>query len=213
MRVTIQALAAVLGGAQSLHTNSMDEALALPSQEAVTLALRTQQIIAEESGVTNTVDPLGGSYFIETLTNQTEAAVYEYFRRIDDLGGVLPAIEAGFFQMEIADASYRTQKEIDIDDRYVVGVNKYANDEPFRIPILEMDPQGYERQVARLENLRLDRDNAQVETALNALRAACANDDNTMPCLIEAAKANATLSEITDVMREVFGVYREPALI
>jgi methylmalonyl-CoA mutase N-terminal domain/subunit len=213
VRVAIQALAAVLGGTQSLHTNSMDEALALPSEQAVTIALRTQQIIAEESGVINTVDPLGGGYFIEALTNQTEAAVYEYFRRIDELGGVLPAIESGFFQQEIADASYQHQREIDSGQRGIVGVNRYVSDEPVRIPILEMDPQGYERQVARLQKLRAERDNQRVTQALDALRAACAGDENVMPYLIDAAKAYATLGEITDVMRQVFGVYEEPAYI
>ncbi len=212
-RVTIQALAAVLGGTQSLHTNSMDEALALPSEQAVTIALRTQQIIAEESGVINTVDPLGGSYFVEALTNETEAAVYDYFRQIDDLGGVLPAIEAGFFQQEIADASYRYQMETDSGQRYIVGVNKHVSDEPVRIPILEMDPQGYERQVARLERLRAERDNTQVAQTLDALRRACETSENVMPYLIDAAKAYATLGEMTDVMREVFGVYQEPAFI
>ncbi|MEO8610540.1 MAG: methylmalonyl-CoA mutase family protein [Chloroflexota bacterium] len=213
VRVAIQALAAVIGGAQSLHTNSMDEALALPSEHAVTLALRTQQIIAEESGVINTIDPLGGSYFIEALTNQTEKAVYDYFRRIDDLGGVIPALEGGFFQQEISDASYRHQIEVDSDDRFIVGVNKYNTDENPGIPILQMDPKGYDRQVARLQKLRLERDNAQVEQTLNALRGACAGTANTMPYIIEAAKAYATLGEITDVMREVFGIYHEPAFV
>lgn len=210
VRVAIQALAAILGGTQSLHTNSMDEALALPSEHAVTIALRTQQIIAEESGVINTVDPLGGSYFLEALTDQTESAVYDYFQRIEDLGGVLPAVRVGFFQQEIADASYRHQLEIDTDQRGIVGVNKYAVDEPPTIPILEMDPDGYKRQVQRLEELRLERDNDAVQNTLSALRDACENEKNTMPYLIDAAKAYATLGEITDVMREVFGLYREP---
>jgi methylmalonyl-CoA mutase, N-terminal domain len=213
VRVAIQALAAVLGGSQSLHTNSMDEALALPSEHAVTVALRTQQILAEESGVINTVDPLGGSYFIEALTNQTEAAVYEYFRRIDELGGVLPAIEAGFFQQEIADASYRHQREVDSNQRVIVGVNKYADDEPIRIPILKMDPEGYQRQVTRLETLRRERDQVDVEQALNALQRACEDGANLMPYLIAAAKANATLGEITDVQRAVFGIYEESVSI
>jgi methylmalonyl-CoA mutase N-terminal domain/subunit len=213
VRVAIQALAAVLGGTQSLHTNSMDEALALPSEHAVTIALRTQQIIAEESGVINTVDPLGGSYFVEALTNQTETAVYDYFRQIDELGGVLPAIEAGFFQTEIADASYRYQLEIDTRKRTIVGVNDYISDEPIRIPILEMDPKGYHRQVARLQKLRAERDNEKAGQTLDALCHACENHENTMPYLIEAAKAYATLGEITNVMRKVFGVYAEPTFI
>jgi methylmalonyl-CoA mutase N-terminal domain/subunit len=213
VRVAIQALAAVLGGTQSLHTNSMDEALALPSEHAVTLALRTQQIIAEETGVANTIDPLGGSYFVEALTDQTEAAVYDYFRRIEDYGGVIPAIEAGFFQQEIADASYRYQLEVDLKKRVIVGVNEYASEAPPAIPILEMDPQGFERQVARLAQLRQERDSAKVEQVLSALRAACEGTANTMPYLIEAAKAYATLGEIMNVMREVFGVYQEPVQI
>jgi methylmalonyl-CoA mutase, N-terminal domain len=214
MRVTIQALAAVLGGTQSLHTNSMDEALALPSEHAVTLAMRTQQIILEESGAANTLDPLGGSYFVEALTNQTEAAVYDYFRRIEEFGGVIPALEAGFFQQEIADASYRHQREVDSDERGIVGINRFYNNDPIRIPILEMDEKGYERQVNRLNTLRLERDNEAVQHTLNALREACAKEsENTMPYLIDAAKAYATLGEITDVMRETFGVYQEPVQI
>ncbi len=213
IRVAIQALAAVLGGTQSLHTNSMDEALALPSEHAVTLALRTQQIIAGETGAANTVDPLGGSYFVEALTDQTEAAVYEYFRHIDEYGGVLPAIEAGYLQQEIADASYRFQREVDTRKRTIVGVNEYVDADVPAIPILAMDPQGYDRQVARLNQLRLERDNAKVEQALNALRAACQGTENTMPYLIEAAKAYATLGEMMNVMRDVFGVYVEKAQI
>lgn len=213
VRVGVQALAAVIGGTQSLHTNSMDEALALPSEHAVTLALRTQQVIAEETGVINTIDPLGGSYFVEALTDQMEAETYEYFRRIEDFGGVLPSIEHGFFQQEIADASYRNQLEIDSNARIIVGVNEYVTGAYPSIPILQMDPQGYQRQVARLEKLRQERDNAKVAATLDALRRACAGTENTMPYIIEAAKAYATLGEITDVMREVFGVYREPAFI
>ncbi len=213
IRVALQALAAVLGGAQSLHTNSMDEALALPSEHAVTLALRTQQIIAEESGVVNTVDPLGGSYFVEALTNQTEAAVYEYFRRIDDFGGVIPALKTGFFQQEISDASYRHQREVDSRDRTIVGVNQYVSEAAPGIPILQMDPQGYERQVARLQQLRRERDNAAVERTLHALRDACMGTANTMPYLLDCARAYCTLGEITNVMREVFGVYHEPAFV
>ncbi len=213
VRVAIQALAAVLGGTQSLHTNSMDEALALPSEKAVTIALRTQQIIAEESGVTNTIDPLGGSYFVEALTNQTEAAVYEYFRKIDDLDGMIPAIEAGYIQREIADASFRYQHEIDANQRQVVGVNAYTNNDPITIPILDMDPNGFERQVNRLKKLRAERDDNRVQQTLAAVRQACAGDANVMPSLIEAAKAYATLGEIIQVMREEFGVYHEPVYI
>jgi methylmalonyl-CoA mutase N-terminal domain/subunit len=213
VRVAIQALAAVLGGTQSLHTNSMDEALALPSEHAVTIALRTQQIIAEETGVINTIDPLGGAYFVEALTNQTEKAVYDYFRRIEELGGVLPAIEHGFFQQEIADASYRHQLELDRNERTFVGVNKYISEDPPAIPILEMDPNGYQRQVDRLNTLRRERDSEQVTQTLNALHRAIEAGENVMPYLINCAKAYATLGEITDVMRQQLGLYQEPVHI
>ena len=214
VRVAIQALAAVLGGTQSLHTNSMDEALALPSEEAVTVALRTQQIIAEESGVVNTVDPLAGSFFVEHETNKIEAQVYDYWQQVDELGGVLPAIEQGFFQSEISVAAYRYQREIDRNERYIVGVNAYADpNEKLRIPILAMDPQGYDRQIARLKRLREERDNEQVETTLSALRAAAAGTENTMPYILDAVRAYATLGEITDIFREVFGTYEEPTWI
>ena len=212
-RVAIQALAAVLGGAQSLHTNSMDEALALPSEQAVTIALRTQQIIAHESGVANTLDPLGGSYFVEKLTDDIEEEVYAYFKRIDDLGGALACVENGFFQQEIADSAFRFQQEVDAGERTIVGVNTYQSDEPLRIPILEMDPQGYARQVARLEDLRATRDNDAVSRALDSLRAAARGDQNMMPCILDAARAYATLQEITDTLREVLGLYRERTVI
>ncbi len=210
VRVTIQALAAVLGGTQSLHTNSMDEALALPSEHAATIALRTQQIIAEESGVVNTVDPLGGSFFVEALTNRMERQAREYFRRVEELGGVLPAIEAGFFQREIQEAAYRYQREIDEGRRHIVGVNAYTDDDGYQIPILEMDPHGYERQVARLQELRRTRDNGAVGQALDRLRIACQGTENVMPYILDAVRVYATLGEIVGVMREVFGTYREP---
>jgi methylmalonyl-CoA mutase N-terminal domain/subunit len=209
VRVAIQALAAVLGGAQSLHTNSMDEALALPSEKAVTIALRTQQIIAHESGVANTVDPLGGSYFLEKLTDETEAAVYEYFRRIEALGGVLPAIERGYIQQEISDAAFTFQRQVERQQQVIVGVNQHADSSRIEIPILEMDPQGYERQVARLGQLRMERDNEQVGNALEALRGAAQGTENLMPHFLNAARAYATLGEITDVLRETFGLYEE----
>ncbi len=210
VRVAIQALAAVLGGVQSLHTNSMDEALALPSEKAVTIALRTQQIIAHESGVTNTIDPLAGSYYVEKLTNEMEAEAEHYFRRIEALGGVIPAIESGFFQREIADAAYRYQMEIDTGARTIVGVNDFVADEPITIPILEMDPHGYERQVARLKRVRAERDNSAVQKALRELADYARSSENLMPPIIAAVKTYATLGEITDVFREVFGVYHEP---
>lgn len=214
VRTAIQALAGVLGGTQSLHTNSMDEALALPSEHAVTLAMRTQQVILEESGIANTIDPLGGSYFVEALTNDIEAEAYRYFQRIEDYGGVIPAIDAGFFQQEIADASYQHMKEVDHQDRFIVGLNKHIDtNEQINIPILEMDPKGYERQVGRLEQLRLERDNEKTSQTLNALKEACTNGENVMPYLIACATAYATLGETIDVMREVFGMYEEPLFI
>jgi len=213
VRTAIQALAAVLGGTQSLHTNSMDEALALPSQHAVTIALRTQQIIAEESGVANTVDPLGGSFFVEAMTNRMETQARDYFRQIDELGGTLAAIEQGFFQREISDAAYQYQREIDEHTRTIVGVNDYVDDKPIGIPILDMDPQGYQRQVQRLERLRAERDNGAVGQALDRLRRACRGSENTMPYLLDAVRAYATLSEIVSVQKEAFGVYEEPLWI
>ena len=210
VRVAIQALAAVLGGTQSLHTNSMDEALALPSEHAVTIALRTQQILAEESGVANTIDPLGGSYFVEAQTNRMEKQAYEYFKRIEELGGVLPAIERGFFQSEISDAAYRYQREIDAEIRKIVGVNAYVEAKPIEIPLLEMDPKGYQHQVERLKELKKTRDNGRVGQTLDRLRIACQGTENTMPFILDAVRAYATLGEIIGVMKEVFGVYEEP---
>ena len=210
-RVALQALAAVLGGTQSLHTNSMDEALALPSAKAVTVALRTQQVIAEESGVASTVDPLGGSFYVEALTDRLEREAHDYFRRIEALGGVIPAIEAGFQQREIAEAALRAQQEIDSGERTVVGVNDYVADEPAVIPILAMDPHGYERQVARLCRVRAERDNGAVEASLARLRDAARDEKtNLMFPILEVVNAYATLGEITRVFREVFGEYQEP---
>jgi methylmalonyl-CoA mutase N-terminal domain/subunit len=213
IRTAIQALAAVLGGTQSLHTNSMDEALALPSEKAARLALRTQQVIAHESGVANTVDPLGGSFLTEALTGETEDEAYAYFNRIEDIGGVLPAIESGFFQREIAEASYRYQREIDNRERVIVGVNDYVLDEPVEIPILDMDPLGEERQVERLRRIRRERDNRAASGALKALETACRGDENVMPRLLDAVNAYCTLGEIVDTMRHVFGEYREQAVV
>ena len=212
-RVAIQALAAVLGGTQSLHTNSMDEALALPSELAVRVALRTQQIIANESNVANTVDPLAGSYYLEAMTDRLEARTYEYFDRIDRLGGVIPAIEAGFFQREIADAAYRYQHEIDTQQRIIVGVNDYGSGEPLTVPLLEIDPQGYDRQIARLERVRGERDNTSTQAALARLEDAARDTLNLMPPILEAVHTYATLGEIMGVLRHVFGEYREPAIV
>jgi methylmalonyl-CoA mutase N-terminal domain/subunit len=213
VRVAIQALAAVLGGTQSLHTNSLDEALALPSEHAVTIALRTQQIIAEESGAANTIDPLGGSFFVEAQTDRIEAQAHDYFRRIEELGGVIPAIEKGFFQGEISDAAYRYQREIDAGERKIVGVNAYAEKKPFAIPILQMDPSGYKRQVARLNDVRKTRDAGRVGQTLDNLRIACQGTENTMPYIMDCVRAYATLGEIVGVMKEVFGKYEEPTWI
>jgi len=213
VRVTIQALAGVLGGTQSLHTNSMDETLALPSDKAAKIALRTQQVIAHESGVVNTIDPLAGSYFVESMTRKMEAEAEEYFERIEKLGGVIPAIEKGFFQQEIARAAYQYQKEIDGDDRVIVGVNRYVEeDEKIDIPILEITREMQDRQVSRLQALRERRDEAAVNASLAEVRRVCTGTENVMPSLIEAARNNCTLGEIVDVMREVFGTYREPAM-
>jgi len=213
VRVAIQALAAVLGGTQSLHTNSLDEALALPGEHAVTIALRTQQIIAHESGVTNTVDPLGGSYAIEALTDRLEQRAYDYFERIGALGGVIPAIEAGFLQQEIADAAYRYQCAIDERRRIIVGINEFVADEPLRVPLLKMGPQGYEKQCARLAQVRGERDSGAVGQALDRLRIAAQSTENTMPYILNAVRVYATLQEVMDVFREVFGPYREPMIV
>ena len=209
VRVAIQAMAGVMGGTQSIHTDSMDEALALPSEKAVQIALRTQQVIAHESGVANVVDPLGGSYYLEWLTDDMERQARDYFDRIDSLGGVVSAIEKGFFQKEIAAASYRYQKEIDNKERVIVGVNEYTSDESVEIPILEMDPEGFDRQCARLKKLRASRDKGKFDASIRAIEKAAEGDDNLMPHFIEAAKAKVTLGEMCDVLRGVFGEYRE----
>jgi methylmalonyl-CoA mutase N-terminal domain/subunit len=212
VRVTMQALAAVLGGTQSLHTNSMDEALALPSEKAVRIALRTQQIIAEETGVTDTVDPLGGSYYVEWLTDKMEEETYKYFDKVEQLGGVIPAIEKGFFQREIAESAYRYQKETDENKRVIVGVNQYKLEEDISIPILKMDERGEERQNNRLKKLRKERDNIKVQKYLKCLRKAAEGNENLMPYILTCVHSYATLGEICDVLREVFGEYKEPAI-
>lgn len=212
VRVAIQALAAVLGGTQSLHTNSMDEALALPSEKAVRLALRTQQIIAEETGAASTVDPLGGSYYMEWLTDHMEEETMRYFDRVDALGGVIPAIEKGFFQREIAEASYKLQQEYETGERIIVGVNKYKMDEPVEIPILQMDEKGEHIQLERLKRIRKERDDSKMEKALERLRRAAEGDENTMPFILDCIHADATLGETCQVLRDVFGEYEEPAI-
>lgn len=213
VRVAIQALAAVLGGTQSLHTNSMDEALALPSEHAATIALRTQQIINEESGVANTIDPLGGSFFVEALTNRMESQVQNYFKQIEDLGGVLPAINVGFFQREISDSAYRYQRELDKQQRFTVGVNAYAENKEIGIPLLVMDPEGFRRQSERLAVLRKTRDNAAVGQALDRMRIAAQGTENLMPHFLDSVRVYATLGEIIAVLKGVFGRYEEPTWI
>jgi methylmalonyl-CoA mutase N-terminal domain/subunit len=212
VRTSLQALAAVLGGTNSLHTNSLDEALALPTEKAALIALRTQQIIASESGVTNTVDPLGGSYFIESLTDQTEQAALDYINRIDSLGGVLACIQNGFFQREIAESAYRYQQEVDTHKRTIVGVNDYVMDEEIKVPTLYIDRVGEMAHLERLERIRKERDQDAVKRALDNLRRVSEGTENTMPAIIEAVKTYATLGEIMNVFRSVFGEYMEPAV-
>lgn len=213
VRTAFQALAAVLGGTQSLHTNSMDETWALPTEKAVLIALRTQQLIAEETGVVNTIDPLGGSYFVEALTDELERQAREYFSRIDALGGMVKAIEKGFPQREIADAAFRYQRQIEKGERTVVGVNKYQLEgERIEIPLLKIDERVEAEQRERLAQLRARRDNAAVERALRSLRAACAGRDNVMYPILDAVRAYATLGEICGAMKDVFGGYSEPPM-
>ncbi len=211
-RVAIQALAGVLGGTNSLHTDSFDEALALPTEEAATLALRTQQVIAHETGVTNTVDPLAGSYYVESLTNEMERQALDYFRRIDELGGVEAAILEGFFAREIGDASWRYQREVDDGRRVVVGVNDYVQDHP-EVPIQLVDPAVVEVQKERLARVRRERDETSARAALAELEAAAREGRNTMPAFMACAHAFCTLGEQMDVLRKVHGVYQEPVLI
>ena len=216
VRTTIQALAAVLGGTQSLHTNSMDEAMALPSERAVRIALRTQQIIAYESGVANSVDPLGGSYAIEALTNRMEQGCFAYFEKIDDMGGMLAAIERGFPQREIADSAYRYQQEVDSNQRILVGVNDFqqGNDEPIDIPIHTITAASERRHLERLRRVRRERDQSALATALERLESAARDGrDNLMPYIVEAVRSYATLGEMCNLLRGVYGEYREPALV
>ncbi|RJP28374.1 MAG: methylmalonyl-CoA mutase, partial [Actinobacteria bacterium] len=213
VRTAFQALAAVLGGTQSLHTNSMDETLALPTEKAVEIALRTQQLIAHETGVTATIDPLAGSYAVEALTDRMEEGAEDYFRRIEELGGVLPAIDAGFFQREIADAAYRYQREIERGEKVMVGVNRFQNeDETLSIDLLKIDPTVEKRQREGLAQLRSSRSAAQVEACLAALKEGARGDANLMPPIISCARAYCTEGEIIGALREVFGEYKETAL-
>lgn len=213
VRTAIQALAGVLGGTQSLHTNSLDEVLCLPSDHAVQIALRTQQIIAEETGVASTIDPLAGSYFVEALTNEMEEKAWDYIHKIDDMGGMVAAIEKGFPQLEISDASYKFQKQIDAQEKVMIGVNKYVQeDEQVDIPIVEIDDSVEAEQLNRLAEVKRKRDGRKVAETLKDIEAACKKGENVMPYCIEAVKNYATVQEICDVYRGVFGEYRDPGI-
>lgn len=212
-RVAVQAMAAVLGGTQSLHTNSLDEALALPTERAVRIALRTQQILAFESGIPEVADAFGGSYYLEWLTDRMEEEAYRIFDEIDSHGGVIPAIETGYFQRSITEASYRYQREVERKERIIVGVNQFSTDEPLDIPILRLDPKGRERQIARLARLRRNRNRSRYLAAMDRLRKAAEGTENTMPAILDAVKARATLGEIAGLLREIFGEYREQNII
>jgi methylmalonyl-CoA mutase N-terminal domain/subunit len=212
VRTTVQALAAVLGGTQSLHTNSLDEVLCLPSEHAVEIALRTQQILAEETGVANTIDPLAGSYFIESLTNEMEEKAWEYIHRIDEMGGMIAAIEKGFPQMEISEAAYRFQRQLDAGEKIMIGVNKYSTDSTHPIPLVDIDEKVGEEQIKRLKDVRRRRDNLAAKKSLDNIKNACKKGENVMPYCIEAVKNLVTLQEICDVYREVYGEYKDPGL-
>jgi methylmalonyl-CoA mutase N-terminal domain/subunit len=208
VRVAIQSMAAVMGGTQSLHTNGFDEALSLPTEDAARIALRTQQIIGYESGITDTPDPLAGSYFVESLTNEVERLAYEYISRIDEMGGAVAAIEAGFQMDEIEEAAYQYTKSIDDDKRVVVGVNKFTVDEEPEPKVFPIDPALEPAQVKRLAAYKANRDGAAVAKALEALRVAARGSDNLLPVMKDALRARATLGEVSDALRDVFGVYR-----
>jgi methylmalonyl-CoA mutase N-terminal domain/subunit len=210
VRTALQGLAAVLGGAQSLHTNSLDEAYALPGEHAVTIALRTQQVLAYETGIADTPDPLGGSYFLEKLTLESERAANDYIRRIDEMGGMIPAIEAGFPQQEIASASYRYQREVEAGERVIVGVNRFQSDDQ-PIELLQIDETAFNHQASKLAALRKRRNSGQVQKSLDALKHAAEGAENTMPFILDAVRAYATLGEICDALRGVFGGYQERA--
>ena len=211
VRVTVQALAAVLGGAQSLHTNSLDETYALPSEEAVMVALRTQQILAEESGVANLVDPLGGSYAVEALTTKVENEAWAYIEKIDRLGGIIKAIETGYPQKEIAESAYRFQRQVDRGEKTVVGVNRYQLPEERKIELLQIDAEVERSQVERVKAWKRDRDSAAANAALRLVREACESGENVMPPILDAVKKGVTVGEVSDVFRETFGVYQDPA--
>jgi methylmalonyl-CoA mutase N-terminal domain/subunit len=212
VRVTIQALASVLGSCQSLHTNSFDEALSLPSEEAVQVALRTQQIIAYESGVADTIDPIGGSYYIEWLTNKIEQGINDYLTKIDNMGGASEAIKRGYIQWEIRRSAYNYQRAVDSGEQVVVGVNKFASTEKAEVPLFEIDESIEKKQIRRLRTLKRDRNNEKVRKILDKVRQVARSNENTMPVFIEAVKTYATVGEISDALRDVFGVYKEPSM-
>jgi len=212
VRTALEALAAVMGGTQSLHTNSLDEVLAIPTEEAATIALRTQQIIAEESGVANSIDPLGGSYLVEALTDRMEAEAFEIIEKIDDMGGMLAAIEKNYPQQEIADAAYHYQRQIDGREKVVVGVNKYRTDEDVPVETLEIDEALETLQIEKTNRVKTERNNQEVESCLERVGEACSGDENVMESVITAVKAGATLQEVCDVYRKVFGEYRDPGI-
>ncbi|MGD0022337.1 MAG: methylmalonyl-CoA mutase family protein [Smithellaceae bacterium] len=212
VRTTVEGLAAVLGGTQSLHTNSLDEVFCLPSEHAAEIALRTQQILAEETGVANTIDPLAGSYFIETLTNEIEEAAWDYIHKIDDMGGMIAAIEKGFPQMEIADSAYKFQRQLETSEKIMVGVNKYASNNQHSIPLMEIDEKIGGEQIKRLKDVRRKRDSRAAKKSLDSIKNACKKGENVMPHCIDAVKNMATLQEICDIYREVYGEYRDPGL-
>jgi methylmalonyl-CoA mutase N-terminal domain/subunit len=213
VRVALQAFGGVLGGVQSLHTNSMDETLALPTEEAVTVALRTQQIIAEETGVTNTIDPLGGSYAIEALTDRMERDATDYIHRIDDMGGMLRAIETGYPQREIAEAAFHYQRQLEQGVKTVVGVNKYATPAELPIPILKIDPTIEERQIQRVRKMKRERNSTAARGARRRVAEACRSKENLMEPICEAVRHEATVGEICDIFRAEFGVYIDPGWI
>jgi len=211
--VAVQALAAVLGGAQSLHTNSRDEALGLPTEEAVRIALRTQQILAHESGVADVTDPLGGAYFVEALTDRIEVEARAYLERIDRMGGMLRAIEVGFIQREIQEAAYQAQRALEAKRQIVVGVNEFTSADAARVPVFVVDERAAEEQCRRLRSVRARRDGQRVQTALKRLAEAAAGTENLLPCLLEAVRAYATIGEICDTLRAVFGVHQETVVL
>jgi methylmalonyl-CoA mutase N-terminal domain/subunit len=212
VRTALEALAAVMGGTQSLHTNSLDEVLAIPTEEAATIALRTQQIIAEECGAANSIDPLGGSYMVESLTDRLEEEAFEIIHKIDDMGGMLAAIEKNYPQQEIADAAYRYQQQIDSGEKTVVGVNKYDTEESLPVDVLQIDEELERAQIERTQRIRNDRNQKETDECLKRLEEACVEGTNVMDPIIDAAKADATLQEMCDVFRKVFGQYRDPGI-